>query len=200
MKPRSYERLHKVNNERSGVEGRAVSGLIGIKLLFVWDTGRPPTGLPRRSWIRLNLYKPVMVWLHTADQSMDAILLDKCNESLLILSHRKETHSICVRFPRAVRLLFIRVYRGQKTPTKLEGRSGSQQRFHIKSWELSRSGSRFQFFTLQLHYKVVKKLFIVFFWICYWDSILFSLQAPQVWSACSVEFTCMFFHHAPGDH
>ncbi len=42
-----------------------------------------------------------MVWLHTAEQSMDAILLDKWNESLLILSYRKEIDPAGVRVPKA---------------------------------------------------------------------------------------------------
>lgn len=98
-----------INYRWRNVERRAASGLFWIEtavVVFVSGAGLH-ADMPRQSWIWLILWKPVMVWLHTTYQSMDAILLDKWNESLLILSHRGKIDSVCVWFPRAVQLLFI---------------------------------------------------------------------------------------------
>lgn len=87
-----------INYRQRNVERRAASGLFWIEtavVVFVSGAGLH-ADMPRQSWIWLILWKPVMVWLHTTYQSMDAILLDKWNESLLILSHRGKIDSVCV--------------------------------------------------------------------------------------------------------
>lgn len=73
FQPRNNKQINKLNDKRSSEFSHSNENIV---LAFVC-----------KPW--LNLWKAVMMRLHTTDQSMNAILLDKWNESLLILSDRR---------------------------------------------------------------------------------------------------------------